>query len=158
MKPPYSGQCLCGHTEYRVTEAPLTVYACHCTDCQKRSGSAFGLSMWVRRSALEVTNGEAALLSTKTPDGRLRNYRICSRCATRLWGEPQNRDIAVVRAGTLNDTSWLRPVAHLWTRSAQPWFVFPEGAARYETQPQDLRELAVLWRKSHQQAGATDAT
>jgi hypothetical protein len=148
MNPPYTGQCLCGHTEYQVTEAPLTVYACHCTDCQKRSGSAFGLSMWVRRTALAVTNGEAALFSTTTADGRVRNYRVCSRCTTRLWSEPQNRDIAVVRAGTLSNTSWLRPVAHLWTRSAQPWFPFSEGVPRYETQPQDPTELVALWRKS----------
>jgi hypothetical protein len=150
MNPPYTGQCLCGQAEYRVTEAPLTIYACHCTDCQKRSGSAFGLSMWVNRAALEVTHGEAALVSAATADGRIRNYRVCSRCTTRLWTERQDRDIAIVRAGTLSNTSWLRPVAHLWTRSAQPWFIFPEGVARYETQPQDFRELMALWRKAHE--------
>jgi len=148
MKPPFTGQCMCGHTEYRVTEAPLTVYACHCTDCQKRSGSAFGLSMWVHRNALEVIKGEATLLTTTTSDGGIRNYRICSGCTTRLWSESRNRDIAIVRAGTLNNTSWVRPIAHLWTRSAQPWFTFPEGVTRYETQPQDFGELAALWRKS----------
>lgn len=96
------------------------IYACHCTDCQKRSGSAFGLSMWVRRTDIEVTKGEAA----------------------RLWSEPQkHREFAIVRPGTLDDRSWLRPAAHLWTRSAQPWFVFPEGVPRYETQPESIFEL-----------------
>ena len=43
-----------------------------------------------------------------------------------------------VRAGTLDDTSWLRPTVHFWTRSVQPWVVLPEGDQRFETQPQDL--------------------
>jgi len=105
MAPPYTGGCVCGATRYRLTAEPLTLYACHCTDCQKRSGSAFGLSMWVHRGALELT----------------------------------------LRPGTLDDTSWLVPVAHIWTRSALPWFRFPEGVPTYEKQPADVLELARLW-------------
>jgi len=139
---PYSGRCLCGATRYRIGEAPLIVYACHCTDCQKRSGSAFGLSMWVRRAALELTQGEATLNVSATEDGRARHTRVCAKCLTRLWSEPQTRpEIAVVRPGTLDDTSWLRPQAHIWTRSAQPWFAFPEGVPRHETQPASLLDL-----------------
>lgn len=147
MLPPYSGRCLCGATQYRVTQEPLTIYACHCTDCQKRSGSAFGLSMWVHRSAIEVTKGEAALHTTTTAEGRVVNGRICAHCGTRLWSEPQKRpDFAVMRPGTLDDTSWVRPVAHIWTRSAQPWFAFPEGVPQFTKQPEDLRQLIDLWR------------
>lgn len=124
-------------------DRPLIVYACHCTDCQKRSGSAFGLSMWVRLSSIVVTKGEAALHVSLTRDGQPRHGRICAKCGTRLWSEPQSRPgLAVVRPGTLDDTSWLRPAAHFWTRSAQPWFVFPEGVPRYETQPKDIPELS----------------
>ena len=57
-----------------------------------------------------------------------------------------------MRAGTLDDTSWLRPTAHFWTRSAQPWVVLPEGGARFETQPADglawLRSVAGDRRRS----------
>lgn len=138
-----TGRCLCGATAYRLTAEPLMIYACHCTDCQKRSGSAFGLSMWVPRGALEVTKGDAELHTSTTEDGRLRQVRTCAACGVRLWSEPQKLpDIAIVRAGTLDDTSWVHPVAHLWTRSAQPWFVFPPGVPRYETQPADFFELS----------------
>lgn len=142
MPPPYTGRCLCGATRYRITEEPLAVYACHCTDCQKRSGSAFGLSMWIHRAAIEVTQGEAALHTSSTREGRIRNGRICAQCSIRLWSELQERpNLAVARPGTLDDTSWLRPAAHLWTRSAQPWFAFPKGVTRYETQPDDMLAL-----------------
>jgi len=142
MPAPYSGRCLCGATRYRLAGEPLMVYACHCTDCQKRSGGAFGISLWVERSAIEVIQGEAVLHVGATEDGRVRHTRMCAACTTRLWSEPLQRPAhAIVRAGTLDDTSWLRPVAHLWTRSAQPWFAFPEGVPRYETQPKDIFEL-----------------
>ena len=147
MTTPYTGRCLCGDTQYRLTEEPLTVYACHCTDCQKRSGSAFGLSMWVHRAAIEVTKGEAALHVSTGADGRIRHGRICAQCGVRLWSElSKHPDLAVMRPGTLDNTSWVRPIAHLWTRSAQPWFAFPEGVARYPQQPADMRELFELWR------------
>lgn len=146
MPAPYPGRCICDATRYRVTEEPLTVYACHCTDCQKRSGSAFGLSMWVRRSAIEMTKGEAAVHSSLGADGSPRHGRICAQCGTRLWSEPpKHPGLSVVRPGTLEDTSWLKPVAHIWTRSAQPWFVFPPGAVMFEQQPPEGKMMA-LWK------------
>ncbi len=154
MTAPYTGRCLCGATRFRVNEEPLTLYACHCTDCQKRSGSAFGLSPWVSRAAIEVTQGEAALHVSSFGDGRVRHGRVCAQCGTRLWSEPPDRpERAIVRPGTLDDTSWLRPVAHLWTRSAQPWFALPAGVVRYETQPEDFTELLALWRSRGRRAG-----
>jgi hypothetical protein len=123
------------------------VYACHCTDCQKRSGSAFGLSVWVSRAAIEVTKGSAEAHTSATAEGRAQHLRMCGPCRTRLWSEPPKRpDVAILRGGTLDDTSWLQPVAHIWTRSAQPWFVFPKGMKTYEGQPASMDEVAALWR------------
>jgi hypothetical protein len=51
------------------------------------------------------------------------------------WREYPNRNI---KPGTLDDSSWLIPTTHFWTRSAQKWVVIPEGATRYETQPETL--------------------
>jgi len=130
-----------------VAEEPLTVYACHCTDCQKRSGSAFSLSVWVNYRAIAVTGGEAVQHETSTEDGRVRTQRICARCLSQLWAEPRSGShIAIVRGGMLDDAGALRPIAHLWTRSALPWFPFPDGAVKYETQPNNLLELLALWR------------
>ena len=142
MPAPYSGRCLCGRVRYRLTQEPLVTYACHCTDCQKRTGAAFGLSMWVRRAAIELTQGEPVLNVSSTEDGRERHTRVCGACLIRLWSEPQKRpEIAVVRPGTLDDTSWVRPQLHIWTRSAQPWFEFPPAVPRHETQPANLMDL-----------------
>jgi hypothetical protein len=146
MSAPYLGQCLCGAVRYRVSDEPLTVYACHCADCQRRTGSAFALSMVVRRSSLELLQGVPVSYSALLADGRTKSGRMCPACGTRLWGEPANRAVLVVQPGTLEQPSHLEPVAHLWTRSAQPWVVFPPDAVLFETQPADPAELVRLWR------------
>ena len=117
--------------------------------CQTRSGSAFGLSMWAERDALEITQGEALRREVARSDGRRSVWCVCAGCGPQLWSESERRSgVAIMRPGTLDDTSWLRPVAHLWTRSAQPWFEFPAGGARYERQPENWCELIVLWREA----------
>ena len=151
MPIPFTGRCLCEATHFRVTEEPLTIYACHCTDCQKRSGSAFGLSMWVKRSSIQVTKGEVTLHESVNAEGKPRLAKICGQCGVRMWSEPPKYpDYAVMRPGTLDDTSWVRPIAHIWTRSAQPWFVFPEGVPKYEKQVGGLDPLIDLWRNRKQ--------
>ena len=147
MPAPYTGGCLCGEVRYVVSGEPLTLYACHCTDCQHRTGTAFALSMVVSRKSFEVQKGKPVHYSVKLADGRTKTGQVCPTCSTRVWGEPVKLpDMVIVQPGTLDDTSWLRPVAHIWTRSAQPWFPFPEGVARYEAQPPP-GELAKLWRE-----------
>jgi hypothetical protein len=138
------GGCVCGAVRYRLTGNPLTFYACHCTRCQTRSGSAFALHMMVLASDLTIVQGvpESA--------GESGTRKRCSACATALWSEKPRVPRALwLRAGTLDDTRALKPIAHLWTRSAQTWFSIPEGVTAFETQPEDPTELVRLWQQSN---------
>jgi hypothetical protein len=138
MSAPYEGGCLCGALRYRLSQEPITLYACHCTDCQRQSGSAFNLSMLVPRPALEAIQGTFGRRSVPLSGERVWNGVYCATCFTRLWSEPEKfPQISTLRPGTLDDTSWLRPVAHIWTRSKQPWIEIPEDTLNYEKQPDD---------------------
>jgi hypothetical protein len=149
MQPPYLGHCLCGQVRFQLTAEPLTVYACHCTDCQRRSGGALLLSMWVQRDALEVLEGTPVLVSSIATDGRERKNRVCLACQVRLWAEPVHRPkLAVLRPGMLQQAKDFAPVAHQFVRSALPWFIFPEGVARYQTVPDDPAEYLRLWNEA----------
>ena len=146
-RPPYAGGCLCGAVRYELKEEPRTFYACHCTDCQRRTGAAFGLSLVVDRDAVELQKGDTVRTFARLDDGRTKQGAMCATCGTRLWGESmRNRDFVIIQPGSLDDRSWVKPVAHLWTRSAHPWFKFTEGAVLFETQPKEpWKELFKLW-------------
>ena len=160
MTPPYPGHCLCGQVRFRLNAEPLALYACHCTDCQRRSGGAFLLSMWVPRDSLEVVAGSVELVSSIANDGRERRNRVCPACRIRLWSEPLHRpDLAILRPSMLEDAGSFAPIAHQFVRSALPWFVFPDDVARYETQPADPTEYTRLWKEARRiGAGPTSAT
>jgi len=72
--------------------------------------------------------------------------KFCGECSTRLWGEPPKfHQIVVIRPGTLDDTTWLRPIGHIWTRSAQPWVSIPNDTLNFERQPDDTMVLVKAW-------------
>ena len=147
MPAPYFGGCLCGATRYRVAAEPVTVYACHCKDCQRRTGSAFGLSVVVPRNAIEITSGEPSSYHAELTEGRVKRGVQCGECGARLWGELQKQPgMVVLQAGTLDDTSWVHPAAHVWTRSSQSWFAFPPGVPVYRTSAEDFSQLVQHWR------------
>jgi hypothetical protein len=137
MRLPLTGGCQCGAVRYEITAAPLTLYACHCADCQRQSGSAFALSLIAPRDAVRVTQGAPA--AWERPGSHAASGARLDHLPSR------NRAIAVVKPGTLDDTSWLKPVGHIWTRSAQPWVKFEEGTLLYDGPPPDLAALGAAW-------------
>jgi hypothetical protein len=141
---PQHGGCLCGDVRYSLGEDPLTLYACHCTDCQRQSGASFSLSMVVRREALRIVRGSPCEYSIELADGRRKQSSFCGRCSTRLSGPSRVAGLAVLEPGTLDDTGWVRPVAHIWTRSAQPWLPIPQGVLHFARQPEGDEILALV--------------
>ena len=149
------GHCLCGDLRFELRGEPLTLYACHCTDCQRRSMGALRLSMWVARTALHATAGQPTVRTSVLGSGRQRVSKACARCDTDLWTEPpENPKLAVLRPGTLVRFREFVPVAHLFVRSALPWIKLPHDATLYDTQPDDPKELLRLWRQRAGQGGS----
>jgi hypothetical protein len=72
---------------------------------------------------------------------------FCGECGGRLYGDRAGREAIVnIRAGTLDDTTWLVPVAHMYMRSAQPWILPAAKAECHEIGPNDFQPLAERWR------------
>lgn len=145
---PLEGGCQCGHVRYRLTAAPLTLYACHCTDCQTQSTAAFGMSMPVPREGVDCDFSRLSSWDRPAASGRVVAARFCRHCGTRVFHEPsRNPAIVNVKPGTLDDTSWVEPVGHLWLGSAQPWFRPPPGVLTYDGQPDDFGDLFARFAK-----------
>ena len=144
---PMTGGCPCGAIRYRITSFPLLLYTCNCTDCQRASGSAFALNMPVLSKDFRILQGEPRGWRHLSPKGVEVTTRFCGDCGGRLYGERSGRaEIVNLRAGTLDDTKWLVPVAHMYMRSAQPWVQPATHAECHEVGPDDFRPLAEKWR------------
>ncbi len=140
----YPGSCECKSIQYKFTGEPLTCYACHCTDCQTSSGSAFGLSMIINKSDIEIIKGKIAITIINVNDTKVQKHH-CPQCGTPFWfSADEYPGIVALKPGTFDDTSWFSPVAHLWVRSAQPWVIFDSFTPQYEKQP-EISELIELW-------------
>jgi len=145
MRLPLTGGCQCGRVRYRITAPPLSVYACHCTECQRQSGSAFALSMPVAREAIDL-EGAPSSWRRVHESGRTILCFFCPECGTRLFHNPDyNQKVSIVKPGTLDDATWLESVGHIWTRSAQSWVEIPAHLVNYEAQPPDLSRLIEAW-------------
>ncbi len=145
---PLTGGCPCDGLRFKVTAMPLLVYACHCTECQRWSGSAFSMSMPVMADSFAVTRGRPKFWHHTGASGVLSTYWFCDDCGGRVYGQRDARpDVIAVRAGTLDDTSWLRPIAHVHLGSAQAWQRIPNNAECFEIMPNDFWSLSDKWRQ-----------
>lgn len=145
---PQPGGCSCGKLRYRLTGVPLLAYACHCHVCQARTGTAFALSLVVRTADLVLCGDAPEIRRSATSWGREVDHSFCPECRTRLFGRAvATPDTANLRAGTLDDPSWVRPIAQTFVESAIPWAVIP-GVRKVAPETIDWAELVREWRAS----------
>ena len=144
------GGCQCGQIRYRINGEAYMLYACHCSDCQKQSASAFGMSLIVDTEQIELLQGQDRLRHWETfgDDGTLKRCAFCADCGSRLFHAGEGR--VSVKAGSLDVTGDLNPVAHIWLRSAQPWVTIDTDLVRcFDREPDDEAELERLWCERH---------
>src|SRR5690606_19310626 len=117
--------CQCGAVRYAISQAPLMVYNCHCTNCQTIGGAAFSTPITVLESSFAFTAAEPRRYEWTSDAGTTRFGWFCDNCGSRIaHGAVPSNGILSVRSGTLDDPSWVEPVGDIWTRSAQPWVSF----------------------------------
>lgn len=139
---PLNGRCQCGELRYAVSSPPFVIYACHCTNCQKQTGGAFVLAAAIPEGALTFTAGEPSRFEWTADSGTKRHGLFCGACGGRIVnGQTPSIGVYSLRAGTLDDTSWVRPAGHIWMRSAQPWFRPDPDDLLFEGQPTDYAPL-----------------
>jgi hypothetical protein len=121
---PITGHCLCGAVSYEIDAEPMTVALCHCEDCRRQSGAPFSLNLGVDRDALKLDFSKTKTFITVGADsGEERERVFCPECGSPILSIlNEASDIAFIKAGTLDDASWLEPELEVFTESAQPWF------------------------------------
>jgi hypothetical protein len=130
------GGCLCGLVRYSTDEEPSFVSVCHCTDCQKFSGSAFATVIGVPAPALKVT-GTLKTFTKPGDSGKPIQRRFCPECGSGVMDEADALPgIVMLYAGTLDDRSRVKPLSEIYCSSAQPWVNLGGEMKRFAKAPQ----------------------
>ncbi len=132
---PLTGGCLCGGVRFRV-DAPLVVATyCHCTRCQRRTGTAASAQARIQPGSLTVTQGEELIRTYAPPDGFPKLF--CGACGSALWSRsPDDFELLSVRLGAFDGDPGIRPSLHQFVAYAAPWEPIPDdGLPRYDERP-----------------------
>ena len=121
MPAPFTGGCACGAVRYECSAEPAIALNCHCRNCQRASGSAFASNLAVPKATLRLS-GEVNYYEVQSDNGNTVGHGFCPACGSPVVAKASGLpDLAIVKAGSLDDPSWHKPGMNIFTDSAQPW-------------------------------------
>jgi hypothetical protein len=116
---PVEGGCRCGKVRFRLSAPPWMEMACHCTGCQKMTGSAFSTTIMVPADAFELIAGEPVVGGLH---GDQADHWHCDWCKSWVHTTPRMAlGFVNVRATMLDDASWFAPWAETQTAEKLAW-------------------------------------
>jgi hypothetical protein len=120
-----TGGCNCGSVRYEVT-APLIVASyCHCTRCQRRTGTAASANATPAPGSFRITSGEESLRAWKPEQGWEKWF--CGSCGSSMFSRhPDDLDRVGIRLGTFDTDPGVRPSYHQFVAYAAPWEPMPD--------------------------------
>lgn len=132
-----TGGCQCGSVRYECGNEPIELYICHCTECRKQSASAFGISYEVARADFRLTQGTPRFWTRNADSGRQVKCAFCPACGSRIWHQSSDTsDTITVKGGSLDQPVDISEAVHIWTSRKLPSVTIPDGATRFEQEPE----------------------
>lgn len=138
MAPTLTGGCGCGAIRFEIDEPLVSARYCHCTRCQRRTGTGASASGAVVPGSFRVVQGEDRLRAWK-PEGGHEKW-FCGDCGSALFTrDPQDAERVGVRLGAVDGDPGVRPSARQFVAYAASWETIPDdGLPRYpERRPPD---------------------
>ena len=122
---------------YSVDAEPVWQGACYCANCQRQTATAFSVIVGVPSNALTVEGSTLASFKTASEGYQsITERRFCSACGSPIFSTIESMPgVAFLKAGTIDDTSWIEPTVEIWTRSAPSWAPHFENAVRFASVP-----------------------
>lgn len=135
MAASFTGGCLCGAVRYECSADAMFMGNCHCRDCQKASGGAYGAEIGLPAAALKIT-GAVKYYDVKADSGNTLSRGFCPGCGARLFAKTSAMpDLAMIAAGSLDDPSQYEPTMDIFTASAPPWDHMNPALAKFPKMP-----------------------
>jgi hypothetical protein len=131
-EPALTGGCMCGGVRFEVTEPLGVAVYCHCTRCQRRTGTAAAATGMVAPGSFRVTHGEELVRAWTPPDGFSKVF--CSACGSALWTRnPETDQVVGVRLGAIDGDPGVRPSVRQFVAYAAAWEAIPDdGLPRFD--------------------------
>jgi len=124
------GSCLCGKIEYELTAPGLYINNCHCHECRKASGAAFGSFLQIGKNNFKWVKGEEHIQVYEEAPDLIRSFcKICGSCIPIIF--PKMNHVAVP-AGTLDDDPGLEPIKNIFTGSKAPWYTITDELPNFK--------------------------
>lgn len=116
------GHCACGKVSYESSaDAPAFTGICHCKTCQRSTGSAFSVVLAVPDATLKI-DGPLKTFTSQGDSGKSISRRFCPECGSLIADQAELMPgMTMLNAGTLDDTSWIKPGMQIYCEAAQPW-------------------------------------
>ena len=134
-----TGKCLCSAVQYRISAEPIVARICWCHDCQRLSSNGT-VNILVSTEALQI-QGETNEYVSVADSGNQITRRFCPKCGSHVFANSSARpQFTVVRVGSLDDPSSIKPSANIWAKSAPSWACLDPHLERIEQQPLPPRE------------------
>jgi len=140
---PLTGACMCGRIRFEVAAPLVGALYCHCTRCQRRSGTAFSMTAATVPGSFRLVEGADLIASWRPPDGWEKFF--CRECGSHLYtADPEQPERLSVRMGALESDPGIRSSAHQFTAYAAAWApILDDGLPRFpERLPSGLRPPA----------------
>jgi hypothetical protein len=121
------GGCTCGHVRYELTSRPMWTNCCHCTWCQRESGSAFAVNTLIEMDRVHLLQGVPQPFNAPSHSGKGQIILRCTNCQVALWSHYSGSGpkIAFVRVGALDQPHDIEPDIHIFTSTKRPWVILP---------------------------------
>jgi hypothetical protein len=130
----HEGGCLCGSIRYKTRGEPRRGQVCHCTFCQKFTGSAFLVEAIFPKENVEIIGSTFGTYShTSDESGKSLHLNFCLKCGSH-FGLKADRfpEIYIICGGTFDDPNWFKISTHIFVRSAVHWMVLPEDVNTFQ--------------------------
>ncbi len=122
MTLPLKGGCLCGAIRYTIQAPVADLRACHCTHCQRTSGTGATVNAAILSKDFALTQGTPKRYTDKADSGRTLYRFFCGDCGSPIYSQRETApERMVVRAGSFDDSAHMKITTHIWTKRARPW-------------------------------------
>src|SRR5271156_4682874 len=154
---PIAGGCNCQKVRYQIEATPLIVHCCHCSWCQRETGTAFALNAVIESSNVTHLGAEPEIILTPSASGRGQGIARCPTCHIAVYSNYDGLDdLIYIRVGTLDTPNMFPPDIHIFAASKQPWVVLGDGVPVVEEfynrkdvwAPDKLERLSDVLRKA----------